>query len=82
LLLAQEGGVGIVHKDMTSPRSRAGGPRETLRERRGQGSDSHFSAEMTVRDVLVLTRQHKISGLPVVDNGLVVGIISDRDLRF
>jgi len=41
-----------------------------------------ISPEMTVRDVLVLTRQHKISGLPVVDNGHVVGIITNRDLRF
>ena len=41
-----------------------------------------ISPAMTVRDVLVLTRQHKISGLPVVDNGLVVGIVTNRDLRF
>jgi IMP dehydrogenase len=37
---------------------------------------------MTVRDVLALTRQHKISGLPVVDGKKVVGIVTNRDLRF
>jgi IMP dehydrogenase len=35
-----------------------------------------------VRDVLALTRQHKISGLPVIDNGQLVGIVTNRDLRF
>jgi IMP dehydrogenase len=37
---------------------------------------------MTVREVLALTRTHKISGLPVVENGKVVGIVTNRDLRF
>ena len=37
---------------------------------------------MTVRDVITLTRQHKISGLPVVDGKKVVGIVTNRDLRF
>jgi len=37
---------------------------------------------MTVRNVLELTRLHKISGLPVVDGGKVVGIVTNRDLRF
>jgi IMP dehydrogenase len=35
-----------------------------------------------VRDVLDLTRTHKISGIPVVDNGKIVGIVTNRDLRF
>jgi IMP dehydrogenase len=37
---------------------------------------------MTVRDVIALTRLHKISGLPVVDGTKVVGIVTNRDLRF
>src|SRR5207237_8885329 len=37
---------------------------------------------MTVREVLALTRKHRISGLPVVDGRLVVGIVTNRDLRF
>jgi len=37
---------------------------------------------MPVREVLALTRQHKISGVPVLDGKLVVGIVTNRDLRF
>ena len=37
---------------------------------------------MSVRDVMSLTRQHKFSGLPVIDGGKVVGIVTNRDLRF
>ncbi len=37
---------------------------------------------MTVRDVIELTRKHKISGLPVIDNDKIVGIVTNRDLRF
>jgi IMP dehydrogenase len=37
---------------------------------------------MTVREVLALTRSYRISGLPVVDNGVVVGIVTNRDTRF
>jgi len=37
---------------------------------------------MSVRDVLLLTRKHRISGLPVVSDGKVVGIVTNRDLRF
>jgi IMP dehydrogenase len=37
---------------------------------------------MTVREVLALTRQHRISAFPVVEGGAVVGIVTNRDLRF
>jgi IMP dehydrogenase len=36
----------------------------------------------TVRDVLALTKQHNISGVPVVDGNELVGIVTSRDLRF
>lgn len=36
---------------------------------------------MLVRDLLALTQQHRISGLPVVNQGQVVGIVTNRDLR-
>ena len=80
--MAQEGGLGIVHKNMTPTRAGGGsGEGQALRERRRQGSD-HDPAEMTVRDVLALTQQHRISGLPVVEGKRVVGIVTNRDLRF
>jgi IMP dehydrogenase len=82
IALAQEGGVGIVHKNMTSAAQAAQVARVKRFESGVVKDPITISPEMTVRDVLVLTRQHKISGLPVVDNGLVVGIITNRDLRF
>lgn len=80
--LAQEGGVGIVHKNMTAAAQAAQVARVKRFESGVVKDPITISPEMTVRDVLVLTRQHKISGLPVVDNGHVVGIITNRDLRF
>ncbi|GAO37533.1 inosine 5'-monophosphate dehydrogenase [Sulfuricella sp. T08] len=82
IALAQEGGVGIVHKNMTATAQAAQVARVKRFESGVVKDPITISPEMTVRDVLVLTRQHKISGLPVVDGGRVVGIITNRDLRF
>ena len=82
IALAQEGGVGIVHKNMTAAAQAAQVARVKRFESGVVKDPITISPEMTVRDVLMLTRQHKISGLPVVDNGHVVGIITNRDLRF
>ncbi|MDP2879540.1 MAG: IMP dehydrogenase [Sulfuricella sp.] len=82
IALAQEGGVGIVHKNMTAAAQAAQVARVKRFESGVVKDPITISPEMTVRDVLVLTRQHRISGLPVVDNGHVVGIITNRDLRF
>ena len=41
-----------------------------------------ISQDMKVRDVIALTRQHQISSLPVLDGRRVVGIVTNRDLRF
>lgn len=82
IALAQEGGVGIVHKNMTAAAQAAQVARVKRFESGVVKDPITISPEMTVRDVLALTRQHKISGLPVVDNGHVVGIITNRDLRF
>ncbi|MBU0593445.1 MAG: IMP dehydrogenase [Pseudomonadota bacterium] len=82
IALAQEGGIGIVHKNFTS-KEQAAQVSMVKRFESGVVKDPiTISPSMTVRDVLQLTRQHKISGLPVVENGLVVGIITNRDLRF
>jgi len=82
IALAQEGGIGIVHKNLT-PQQQAAQVSMVKRFESGVVKDPiTISPAMTVRDVLIITRQHRISGLPVVDNGLVVGIITNRDLRF
>lgn len=83
IAIAQEGGIGIVHKNM-SPKSQASEVTKVKRFESGIVKDPITIAEdMTVRDVLQLTQQHKISGLPVVTPaGRVVGIVTNRDLRF
>ena len=83
IAVAQEGGIGIVHKNMT-PRAQAAEVAKVKRFESGVVKDPiTISQNMTVRDVLNLTNQHKISGLPVVDAaGRVVGIVTNRDLRF
>ncbi len=82
IALAQEGGIGIIHKNM-SPQAQAAQVARVKRFESGVVKDPiTISPEMTVRDVLGITRQHKISGLPVVKDGKVVGIVTNRDLRF
>ncbi len=82
IALAQEGGIGIVHKNM-SARAQAQEVSKVKRFESGVVKDPiTVTPGMTVRDVLNLTRQHKISGLPVVQGKQVVGIVTNRDLRF
>ena len=82
IALAQEGGIGIVHKNMPA-RAQALEVSKTKRFESGVVKDPiTVTPEMTVRDVFNLTRQHKISGLPVVQGKLLVGIVTNRDLRF
>ena len=82
IALAQEGGIGIIHKNMTAAAQAAQVARVKRFESGVVKDPITISPQMTVRDVLVLTRQHKISGLPVVEDGRVVGIVTNRDLRF
>ena len=82
IALAQEGGMGFIHKNMT-PEMQAAHVSRVKRFESGVVNDPvTIQPHMTVRDVLALTRQHKISGLPVVDGSKVVGIVTNRDLRF
>ena len=82
IALAQEGGIGIVHKNL-NPKAQAAEVAKVKRFEVGVLKDPiTIPPTMTVAEVLSLTRTHRISGLPVVDNGKVVGIITNRDLRF
>ena len=82
IALAQEGGIGIVHKNMTA-KEQALQVSKVKRFESGVVKDPiTIAPNMTVRDVLNLTRQHKISGLPVLQGKQVVGIVTNRDLRF
>ncbi len=83
IAIAQEGGIGMIHKNMTA-RAQAAEVAKVKRFESGVVKDPiTITQNMKVRDVLALTNQHKISGLPVIDaGGRVVGIVTNRDLRF
>jgi IMP dehydrogenase len=83
IALAQEGGIGIIHKNFTAQAQAA----EVARVKRFESGilkdPITIPPTMTVREVLEITRQYRISGLPVIDKaGKVVGIVTNRDLRF
>src|ERR671931_1248927 len=81
IAIAQEGGVGIIHKNLT-PQAQAAEVAKVKRFESGVLRDPMtISPEMTVREVMALQAQHKISGFPVVKQGKVVGIVTNRDLR-
>ena len=82
IAIAQEGGIGIIHKNM-SIEAQAAHVAQVKRFESGVVKDPiTIHQNMTVREVLELIRRHKISGLPVVNGKKVVGIVTNRDLRF
>jgi len=82
IALAQEGGLGIIHKNMT-PARQAAEVRAVKKYESGVITDPiTVPPSMTVGEVLKLTRANRISGVPVVDKGLLIGIVTSRDLRF
>jgi len=82
IALAQEGGIGIVHKNL-SPREQAAEVLKVKRHEAGVLRDPiTVTQDMTVRDAIELQRTNKISGLPVVEGKKAVGIVTNRDLRF
>ena len=82
IALAQEGGIGIVHKNL-SPKAQASEVAKVKRFEAGILKDPiTVSPLMSAREVLEMSRQLKFSGFPVVENGIVVGIVTNRDLRF
>jgi IMP dehydrogenase len=82
IAMAQEGGIGIVHKNMDAV-AQAENVRQVKKFESGVIKDPMtVSPNASIRDVLSLTRAHNISGVPVVDNNNLVGIVTSRDLRF
>jgi IMP dehydrogenase len=83
IAVAREGGIGVIHKNM-SIAAQAAEVRRVKRSESGMIQDPvvvHISA--TVGDALQLMSEHKIGGIPVVDSdGLLQGIVTNRDLRF
>jgi IMP dehydrogenase len=82
IAIAQEGGIGIVHKNLP-PKQQAAEVARVKRYESGVLRDPiTISPGVPVRDVIALSRQHGISGFPVLEDGRVVGIVTGRDLRF
>jgi len=82
IAMAKEGGIGIIHKNLTADEQ----AREVAKVKRYEAGvvldPITIAPHMKVREVIELQRQHGISGLPVVEGRQVVGIVTNRDLRF
>jgi IMP dehydrogenase len=82
IALAQAGGIGVIHKNLT-PADQAEEVAKVKRFEAGVLKDPiTVSPSMSVRDVIALSRAKKISGFPVLDGDKLVGIVTNRDLRF
>ncbi len=82
IAMAQQGGVGIIHKNLTAAEQ----AREVAKVKRFESGVVRdpitVPPEMKVRDVIALSQQHGISGFPVVEGAQLMGIVTNRDLRF
>ena len=82
IAMAQEGGIGIIHKNL-SPKDQAKEVAKVKRFESGVLRDPiTIPPTMKIREVIALTEQYGVSGFPVVEGKTVVGIITNRDLRF
>ena len=82
IAMALEGGIGIIHKNM-EPEEQAAHVRKVKRYESGVIHDPiTVPPDMTIGEVMEITRTNNISGVPVVDGNELVGIVTSRDLRF
>ena len=82
IALAQEGGIGIIHKNM-QPEEQARQVQRVKKYESGIVRDPiTVSPDMTIQEVIELTRAMSISGVPVVEGKETLGIVTQRDLRF
>lgn len=82
ICLAQEGGIGVIHKNLT-PARQAAEVRKVKKFESGVISEPiTVGPDTTIREVLNLTHSHRISGVPVTQGDKLVGIVTSRDLRF
>ena len=82
IALAQEGGIGIVHKSMTAQAQAKEVSRVKKYESGVINDPITVDPARTVEDVIALTRRKNISGVPVVEGDQLVGIVTNRDLRY
>lgn len=80
--MAQEGGIGIIHKNMNSF-AQAEEVRKVKKFESGMVKDPIFvGSNVSVKELLDVMNKHSFSGVPVVDNHQLVGIVTSRDIRF
>jgi IMP dehydrogenase len=82
IAIAQEGGMGIVHKNLSAKQQAAEVARVKRYESGVLRDPITVAPDTPVRQVMELSRQHGVSGFPVLDGKKVVGIVTNRDLRF
>jgi len=80
--MAQQGGIGIIHKNMTVEQQAAEVRLVKKFEAGVIRNPFTVGPDTSIREVLKLTRAHNISGVPVVEGGKLVGIVTSRDMRF
>ncbi|MCK4295057.1 MAG: IMP dehydrogenase, partial [Candidatus Marinimicrobia bacterium] len=82
IAIAREGGIGILHKNMSINEQAA----EVDKVKRSDSAmivdPITLSSNNTIREALVVMSKYSVSGIPVVDNGQLVGILTNRDIRF
>ena len=82
IAMAQQGGIGIIHKNMTVAEQAA----QVLQVKRYESgvvkNPITIESTATVRELIALTKENRISGVPVMQNGKLVGIVTSRDVRF
>ena len=80
--MAQEGGIGIIHKSMTIEQQAA----QVLAVKKFEAGvvldPITIESSASIRELVALTKHNRISGVPVLDNGNLVGIVTGRDVRF
>ena len=82
IALAREGGIGIIHKNMDIAEQ---AKQVSLVKRAESGVITHpytLAPDDTLARVLELKKAHRIGGFPVLENGIVVGLLTNRDIRF
>ena len=82
IAIAQEGGIGIIHKNFSIEDQAAQVNRVKKFESGIIADPITVSPDITIKEVLEITRRNNISGVPVVDDSGTVGIVTNRDLRF
>jgi IMP dehydrogenase len=82
IAMAREGGIGVIHKNMTIEKQAMEVDRVKRSEHGVITNPFHLSPDHTINDAAALMERYRISGVPITVKGKLVGIITNRDLRF